>query len=138
MRIHHRLLSLAPTILLAMTAAACVTAETAPSATVTTVDPRATRYFTLEWSATQAVGSNAQRIDCWVVNNYGEAARIELLAQALDASGQVVDQRIEYPIITIGGYGRSFYSIGPLAAADHYRVTVWSAYFFGSGGRKNM
>jgi hypothetical protein len=137
MRIHHRLVSLAPTILLALTAAACATAETAPSATVTTVNPAVTRYFKLEWTPTQAVGSNAQALDCWVVNNYGEPARIELLAQALDASGQVVDQKIDYPIATIGGYSRSYYYIGPLAAADHYRVTVWSAYFFGSGGRKN-
>lgn len=125
-------------MLLALTTAACMTAETMPSAAVTTVDPASTRYFTLEWTATQAAGSNAQNLECWVVNNYGEAARIELLAQALDASGQVIDQKIEYPIITIGGYGRSYYHIGPLAAADHYRVTVWSAYFFGSGGRKNM
>jgi len=132
-----RLLGVAPGLVLALTTAACMTAETMPSAAVTTIDPAATRYFTLEWTATQAVGSNAQSLDCWVINNYGEAARIELLAQALDTSGQVVDQKIDYPITTIGGYGRSYYHIGPLAAADHYRVTVWSAYFFGSGGRKN-
>jgi hypothetical protein len=88
-----RLLGVAPTLVLALTTAACVTAETAPSATVTTIDPANARWFQLDWVATQAAGSNAQSVDGYVNNNNGEAARVQLLAQALDASGQVVDQK---------------------------------------------
>jgi len=130
-----RLLRLAATVLLAITAAACTTAETAPSAAVTTLDPASSRWFQLQWATTQVVASNAQSVDGYIYNNNGEAARVQLLAQALDASGQVVDQRIDYPEAPVPGFGRSYFHIGPLAAADHYQVTVWSAYFF-QGGRR--
>jgi len=125
----RRILSLVPTVLLAIIAAACTTAETAPSASVTTLDPAGSRYFKLEWTA-QPVGSNAARLAGYITNTYGEAGRVQLLAQALDASGQVVDQKIDYPEAPVPGFGRSYFNIGPLAAADHYQVTVWSVYFF--------
>jgi hypothetical protein len=131
-----QLLSLAPTLLLALTTAACVTAETAPSAAVTTLDPASSRWFQVQWTPTQVVGSNAQSVDGYVLNTNGEAARVQLLAQALDASGQVVDQKIDYPEAPVPGFGRSYFRIGPLAAADHYQVTIWSAYFF-QGGRRS-
>jgi len=51
------------------------------------------------------------------------------VAQALDASGNVVDQKINYALATVPGFGRSYFNIGRLAAADHYQVTVWNAYF---------
>ena len=128
MRIRH-LLSLAPIVLLALTAAACMTAETMPSATVTTIDPAATRNFKLEWTA-EPHGTDARRLDGYIVSTYGVTAQVQLLAQALDARGQVVDWKIDYPIFPVPGYGRSYFNIGPLAAADHYQVTVWSAYYF--------
>ena len=128
MRIRH-LLSLAPIVLLALTAAACMTAETMPSATVTTIDPAATRNFKLEWTA-EPHGINARRLDGYIVSTYGVTAQVQLLAQALDARGQVVDWKIDYPIFPVPGFGRSYFNIGPLAAADHYQVTVWSAYYF--------
>ena len=131
-----RLPSFAATALLAITVAACTTAETAPSAAVTTLDPAGSRWFQLQWTTVEVVGSNAQSVDGYVYNNNGEAARVQLLAQALDTSGQVVDQRINYPEAPVPGFGRSYFHIGPLAAADHYQVTVWSAYFF-QGGRRN-
>ena len=132
----RRLLSLVPTVLLAIIAAACTTAETAPSASVTTLDPAGSRWFQLQWAPTQMVGSNAQSVNGYVFNTNGEAARVQLLAQALDASDQVVDQKIDYPEAPVPGFGRSYFRIGPLAAADHYQVTIWSAYFF-QGGRRS-
>src|SRR5438445_13816219 len=117
MRTLRRLLSFAPTILLAITAAACVTAGSMPSASVTTLDPAGSRWFQLEWSTTQGVGSNAQSVDGWTVNNYDEAARGQLLAQALDASGQLVDQKIHRPVALVGGHGRSSFQSRPLSAA---------------------
>jgi len=125
-----RFLRFLPAILFAITATARVTAGTMPSASVTTLDPATTRWFRLEWTTTPVVGTNRRNLDVWVTNTYGEAARVQLLAQALGASGQVVDQKIASPVEPVGGYGRSYFSIGPLAAANSYRVTVWSATFF--------
>jgi hypothetical protein len=122
-------------ILLVAAVAGCATYDTVPSASVTTLDPAASRWFRLEWTTMQVLGSNAQRLDGYVVNTAGEAARVQLLAQALDPSGQVVDQKIDYPEAPVPGFGRSYFQIGPLAAADHYQVTLWSAYFF-TGGKK--
>lgn len=123
------LVKLASVLFLAVTAAACTTAETTPSAAVTTIDPAGARYFKLDWTAAPA-GSATRYVDGSILNTYGEAARVQLLAQGLDATGQVVDQRIEYPDAPVPGFGRAYFHIGPLAAADHYQVTVWSAYFF--------
>ena len=115
-------------ILLAATSAACATAETTPSATVTTIDPAGARWFRLEWAA-QPLPTDARRLDGYVENTYGTTAQVQLLAQALDAGGHVVDQKIENQIFPVPGLGRSYFNIGPLAAADRYNVTVWSAHF---------
>jgi hypothetical protein len=123
-----RLTGLAFVILLAATSLACTTAETTPSATVTTIDPGGARWFRLEWTD-EPLRTEARRLNGYVVNTYGTTAQIQLLAQALDAGGQVVDQKVEYQIFPVPGFGRSYFSIGPLAAADHYQVTVWSAHF---------
>jgi hypothetical protein len=128
-----RLVRLAPVLILAVAAAACATLETIPSATVTTLDPAGSRYFKLDWTAGPA-GASARYVDGYIVNTYGEAAQVQLLAQGLDAAGQVVDQRIDYPVAPVPGLGRAYFHIGPLAAADHCQVTVWSAYFI--QGRK--
>ena len=120
---------LACVILLSATVAACATPYTVPSASVTTLDPAGSRYLTLDWSAAPA-GADKQHVDGYIANSYGRSAQVLLLAQGLDASGQVVDQKIDYGLAPVPGLGRAYFHIGPLAAADHYRVTVWSAYFF--------
>jgi len=124
-----RLLNLAPFILFAVTVAGCATPQTTPSAALTTLEPAASRWFKLDW-ATQPDGTDTRRVDGYILNTYGQAAQVQLLAQALDASGQVIDQKIEYTLATVPGFGRSYFNIGHLAAADHYQVTVWSAYFY--------
>ena len=124
-----RLLSLGPFIVLAVALAACATPETTPSAAVTTLEPAASRWFKLDWTA-QPDGTDARRVDGYILNTYGQSAQVQLLAQALDASGQVIDQKIEYALAPVPGFGRSYFNIGHLAAADHYQVTVWSAYFY--------
>jgi len=115
-------------LVLAVAVGACATPETTPSASLTTLEPAASRWFKLEWS-TQPDESRARRVDGYIVNTYGQAAQVQLLAQALDVSGNVVDQKINYTLSTVPGFGRSYFNIGRLATADHYQVTVWSAYF---------
>ena len=119
---------LARLLLLVVAVGACATPETTPSASLTTLEPTASRWFKLEWSA-RPDESRARRVDGYIVNTYGQAAQVQLLAQALDASGNVVDQKINYTLSTVPGFGRSYFDIGRLATADHYQVTVWSAYF---------
>lgn len=119
---------LARLLLLVVAVGACATPETTPSASLTTLEPAASRWFELEWSA-RPDESRARRVDGYIVNTYGQAAQVQLLAQALDASGNVVDQKINYTLSTVPGFGRSYFDIGRLATADHYQVTVWTAYF---------
>src|SRR5204862_2942054 len=66
-----------------------------PSASVTTAVQGWEHWFRLEWTA-QAKGDRRE-IDGYVYNSYGRAAaHMQMLAQALDASGNVVTQKIEW------------------------------------------
>jgi len=61
------------------------------------------------------------------VNTYGEpAGKVQLLAQALDANGNVVAQRIEWVPGVVPGFGRVYFEVSKMPKADAYRVTVWS------------
>jgi len=112
---------------LAVAAAGCATADTTPSASVTTLMPGSERWFRLSWQAAPERASDLVRLSGEVENTYGEAAaRVQLLGQALDASGEVVGQKIVWLGPTIGGFGRRYFEIPNLPKADHYRVTVWS------------
>ena len=114
-------------VALAVAAAGCATIDTTPSASVTTLMPGSERWFRLSWQATPEKAGDLVRLRGDVENLYGEAvARVQLLGQALDASGAVVGQRIVWLGPTVGGFGRVFFEIPNLPKADHYRVTVWS------------
>ena len=132
MRPGSRCAQLARLLLLAVAVGACATPETTPSASLTTLEPAASPWFKLGWSAEP--DETRARLDGYIVNTYVQAARVQLLAQALNASDNVVDQKINYTLATVPGFGRSYFNIERLAAADHYQVTVWSAYFL-QGGR---
>jgi hypothetical protein len=107
-------------------ATACATAETTPSATVTTLMPDAERWFRVNWDVRPESGG-ARRLSGYVENTYGEAAgRVQLLGQALDSSGALVGQRLQWVHGAIPGFGRVYYEIPGMPAADHYRVTVWA------------
>jgi len=43
------------------------------------------------------------------------------LAHGPGCLGQVIDQKIEYTVAAVPGFGRSYFNIGHLAAADHYQ-----------------
>jgi hypothetical protein len=114
-------------VALAVAATGCATADTTPSATVTTLMPDAERWFRLSWEATPERAAHLVRLRGVVENTYGEAAaRVQLLGQALDGSGALVGQRIVWLGPVIGGFGRAYFEIPNMPKADHYRVTVWA------------
>jgi hypothetical protein len=113
----------------------CATADLRPSETVTTLTPDAERWFKINWEAVPESGGTV-RLQGFIENTYGSAAaRVQLLAQALDASGKVIGQKLQWLPGTIPGFGRVSYQIPGLPRADHYRVTVWSYERIESDGR---
>ena len=114
-------------LVVAVAAAGCMTADVTPSASVTTLMPDSERWFKLSWEATPEKQGDLRRLRGYVENTYGEAAaRIQLLGQALDASGAVVGQKLSWLQGTVSGFGRVYFEIPNMPPADHYRVTVWS------------
>ena len=97
----------------------------APSGPMTTLIPGWERYFTLQWNA-EPEREGTRRVDGYVTSTYGEfAADLRLLVQARDASDAVVAARI-VPVPTgVGGFGRAYFDVRHMPAADHYQVFVW-------------
>jgi hypothetical protein len=61
--------------------------------------------------------------------NGPRAEPLRLLAQALDASGAVVGQRISWVPGGVGGFQRAYFEISGLPQAERYRVSVWKYTF---------
>ncbi len=97
-----------------------------PSATVTTALPGFTdQWFKVDF-AVQPQGSE-RRVTGYVYNNYGRSVDdVRMLAQALDASNQVVEQRLVWLAGGIPANSRSYFEVGHLPSADHYRASLWS------------
>jgi hypothetical protein len=83
------------------------------------------QHFTMEWT-TEPEGTNARRITGYIYNLHGESAvSVRVLAQALDGSGAVIGQRIEWVPQGVGGFGRKYFIVPHLPIANTYRVTIW-------------
>jgi hypothetical protein len=105
----------------------CTTSDITPSATVTTVAPDAARWFRLTWEPVAEKDAARVRLRGFLENSYGEAVgRVQLLAQALDSSGNVVAQKIAWVPGAVPAFDRVYYEIPNLPAANEYRVTVWA------------
>jgi len=107
---------LTPTLLLVL--GAPVGAITSTSG----IDPR----LRLDWEPTQ---TNAGRpaITGYIYNDYGRAAmNVRLLAEALDPSGQVIDQSIGIVPGIVPVSNRSTFWIPLKVAGSSYRITVTS------------
>ena len=114
--------------LLALVVTACATgADTiAPTASFTTLMPGWESKFSVNWNV--APGSDGTQIVYGrVTSHYGQHAEpFTLLSQALDTSNNVVSQRVERLPGGVPGFNSAYYEIRRMAAADHYKVTVWS------------
>jgi hypothetical protein len=97
----------------------------APSAELTTLMIGWESKFTLAWTA-EGGDAGSRLIEGRIQSLHGRSAReARLLAQALDRSGAVVDQRIVWIVGGVPALGHASFRIGPMPLADHYRVTVW-------------
>ncbi len=120
--------------LIVLTAAACATTGAEPplsSSATTTMMYGWERHFALEWTAEPERG----RVSGYLHNRNGEnALSVRVLAQALDASGAVVGQRIQAIPGGVGGFGRAYFTLASLPAANSYRVSVWDYTWFQAPG----
>lgn len=123
------------TAVLVLFLSACATASVTPSSSVLTAEPVWPDYFTLEWSL-QPVNTGWQRISGYVYNNSKAypADRMQILAQALDGSGAVIGQRLEWVTSVVPPSGRSYFTVGALPPANVYRVSIWHWEFQQQGG----
>ena len=107
-------------VVLAVAVTGCATPGTTPSATVTTLMPDSERWFRINWDVSPERGGATRRLSGYVENTYGEAAaRVQLLAQALSTSGDVVGQRLQWVHGAIPGFGRVYYEVPGMPPADH-------------------
>jgi len=120
-------------------AAACAGTGASPplTSTATTLMSGWEQHFTVEWAAGQ--GQNGlRRVSGYVYNRHGEfATSLRVLAQALDPSGAVVGQRIAFVPGGVNGFGRVYFEVPNLPAANNYRVSVWDYTWFQADGDRN-
>jgi hypothetical protein len=96
-----------------------------PAGSPTTLVAGWEHHFTIDWT-TEAEPGGSRRIVGHVSGQQGEGAEpVRLLGQALDASGAVVGQRIEWLVGGINGFQRAYFEIPHLPVAASYRVSVW-------------
>jgi len=121
------ILAAAQLALTAVVMTACATSNSYLSSTgsYTTLMAGWEQHFTLEWAAELESGG-ARRVSGYLYNHHGESAlNVRLLAQALNPAGAVIGQRIEIVPGGVNGFGRVYFAVAQVPAADRYRVTVW-------------
>jgi hypothetical protein len=87
-------------------------------------------HFSIDWTAADQSPST-RKVSGYVYNQNGEfATSLRVLAQAVDAKGTVLGQRIAYVPGGVGGFGRAYFIVPDLPVADNYRVSVWDYTWF--------
>ena len=103
----------------------CAAAGLTPSSSVTTIMQGWEHYFRLDW--TPQAHPDGVDIDGYVYNKHGApAGNVQLLAQALDATDNVVGQKLAWVHGEVPNFGRSYFKISGLPQAQQYRVSVWA------------
>jgi hypothetical protein len=122
--------------LVAVAITACATGgdQLTPSASLTTLMPGWESKFSVEWKVTP-VQDGSRLLFGRVTSRYGEYAEpMMVLGQALDASENVVGQRVARVLGGVPGFNSTYFEINRMAAADHYKVTVWTYTFIEGRG----
>ncbi len=118
--------------LVVMTAVACASsgATPPPGTGYNTLMSGWEHHFSIDWTAADQSPST-RKVSGYVYNQNGEfATSLRVLAQAVDATGTVVSQRIAYVPGGVGGFGRAYFIVPDLPVADNYRVSVWDYTWF--------
>jgi hypothetical protein len=118
--------------LVVTTAGACVSsgATPPPGTGYNTLMSGWEHHFSIDWTAADQ-SANTRKVSGYVYNQNGEfATSLRVLAQAVDATGTVVGQRIAYVPGGVGGFGRAYFIVPDLPVADNYRVSVWDYTWF--------
>jgi hypothetical protein len=136
MSAQRSVLGLAHLAVVAVTLTACATGgdSLGPSSTFTTLMPGWESKFSLEWEVSP-VADGSRIVYGRVSNRWGQYAQpFTLLGQALDSTDQVVDQRVQRVPSGVPAFTTTYFEFARLAAADHYKVTVWSYSFIEERG----
>lgn len=123
--------------LIATMSAACaeIGAALPLSMTATTLTAGWEQHFSFEWTATEQ-SQSSRKVAGYVYNRNGEfATSLRVLAQAVDAGGAVVGQRIAYVPGGVGGFGRAPFEVPSLPATASYRLSVWDYTWFQADGK---
>src|SRR5262249_58998742 len=100
------------------------------SMTATTLTAGWERHFSFEWAAAEQ-GQGSRKVAGYVYNHNGEyAITLRVLAQAVDAGGAVVGQRLAYVPGGVGGGGRAYFEGPNLPATPSYRLGGWGYTWF--------
>ena len=90
--------------------------------------------FSVDWEvASSQDGTN--RLYGRITSHWGQfASRFSVLGMAVDSSGKVVAQRIEWVPGGVPGFASVYFEIDHLPVAPSYRVTVWDYTFLEAPG----
>jgi len=90
--------------------------------------------FTLDWKVEPAKDGTSL-VYGRIYSHYGQhASPFRVLGMAVDASGKVVGQRVEWVPGGVPGFTQVYFEIDHLAAAASYKVTVWDYTFIEARG----
>src|SRR5215469_9498257 len=119
----------------AVLVAACAGADqAAPNTVFTTLMPGWESKFSVEWNV-QPVPDGSRLVYGRVTSRWGQYADpFTLLGQALDSADKLVDQRVQSVPGGVPGFTTTNFEFARMAAADHYKVTVWSYSFIEERG----
>lgn len=121
MRKRSRSLAAGAALLLAATAAGgCAGLEPVP----TDLEVGEGALMHAEWTLDEPEFNEA-RVFGYVVNTYYYfAARVQVMVEAFDASGQLVERRFAWVLGGVPPGNRTYFEVRNLPPADRYRVTV--------------
>ena len=107
----------------------------APAASAQTLTPNFPgweRYFSVSWEPFDRRGQ--PYLSGYIVSSYGvTATRVQLLVDSLDASGQIVAQRVEWlGGSNLPGFSTSYFEVPIRQQASRYRVSVFAFEFLQS------
>ena len=128
------LLALARLGIVAVVITACAGGDqVAPNTAFTTLMPGWESKYSVEWNVQPVADGSI--VYGRVTSRWGQHAEpFTLLGQALDSADKLVDQRVQRVPGGVPGFTSTYFQFVRMAAADHYKVTVWSYSFIEERG----